>query len=398
MAELFVAEPMEGGRRVALKMIREHLRDVPRYVEMFLDEARVLKCIDHPNVVSVDALEKDGDDYFMVMEYVDGVSLGSLMDGAFRKDRSIDVDVAVRIITKALDGLEAAHEATGHEGRRLDVVHRDISPQNILVGRDGRVKVIDFGIAKAHGRLHHTKNGNIKGKLRYMSPEHCGGSPVDHRSDLYALAVVLWEMLTLRPYFDGENELEIVRQVRLPTFRSISVWNERVTADLEEVVRKALHPEPKRRFQSARELRKALLAACPKARTVGPAHVAAFVSRQTSGPSEPWSAANTSQHSARYRAVAGYTFHVVVPAGGHEEDVPETKILDGTERRAAVRRSSYGFMRRRPHPALGWLLAAAMFVFFMSGVTGVAMGHALADRGADAPAAKLTQTKWATWR
>jgi serine/threonine-protein kinase len=379
-------------------MIREHLRDVPRFVEMFLDEARVLKCIDHPNVVSVDALERDGEDYFMVMEYVDGMSLGSLMDGAFRSKRSIDVEVAVRLVTKVLDGLEAAHECTGHEGRRLDVVHRDISPQNILVGRDGRVKVIDFGIAKAHGRLHHTKNGNIKGKLRYMSPEHCGGSPVDHRSDLYALAVVLWEMLTLRPYFDGDNELEIIRQVRLPTFRSISDWNDRVTVDLEEVVRRALHPEPKRRFQSAREMRKALLAACPKARTVGPAHLAAVVSRLTSTRSKPWASDRTSQHTARYRAAAGYTFHVVVPAGGHDEDVTETKILEGTERRAAVRRASYGIMRRRPHPALGWMLAAAMLVFFMSGVTGVAMGHALAHQVPETPAAKLTLTKWATWR
>ncbi len=396
MAELYVAEPLGGGRRVALKTIRRHLRDTPRYVEMFLDEARVLGCIDHPNVVSVDALERDGDDYFMVMEYVDGVSLGTLMDRASRSGIPVDVEIAVRIAAKALDGLEAAHAAIGLEGRPLDIVHRDISPQNILVGRDGRVKVIDFGIAKARGRLHETKNGKIKGKLRYMSPEHCGGAPVDHRSDIYALAVVLWEMLTLRPYFDGDNELAIIRQVRRPTFRSISAWNPRVPRELEAVIRRAMHPEPESRFQSARELASALLDACPPARSVGPAHVAAFISRLLGAQMQPDVFADATGHDARFRAAVGYTFHVVVPAGGHEEASPETKILDGTERRAAAPRASYGFMRQRPRAmnGLARLFAAAMIVFFLSGVMGVAMGHALAARPLAAPSAKLSLSTW----
>jgi len=382
MAQLYVARP-EGcaERKVAMKVIHPHLAAQPKFIEMFLDEARVMKRIDHPNVVSVEKLGKSGGQHYMVMEFVDGLSLGSLLDRVLRTGRRISVDVAVRVATKALEGLHAAHECRGHDNRMLDVVHRDVSPQNILVGRDGSVKVIDFGIAKARGRLHQTKNGNVKGKLRYMAPEHCTGGKVDRRSDVYALAILLWEMLTLRPYFDGRNEIDVIRQVRRPTFRTLRPWNDEVRTKLEAVLRRALHPEPKARFQTAKAFRSALLAACPDARNVGPAHVAAFVTSLDEVPerraAEP---GVTTLGGARRRANLAYTFHVVVPKGGHDEDVPDTKILGENARRMAVP-ASYGQRRRRrtAPKGLAWLAAAAMLVCFFAGAGGVAMGHALVD-------------------
>ena len=174
------------ARTVAIKRLHPQFSKSPEFVEGLIDEARVAARIRHPNVVAtLDVLAEEGE-MLLVMEYVEGVTLSHLMRELGRDDVKIPVPVAVGIMTGALYGLHAAHEAVGEDGVPLEVVHRDVSPQNIIVGVDGVARVVDFGVAKAVGRLQTTTDGRIKGKIAYMPPEQLRGRPVDRRADVYA--------------------------------------------------------------------------------------------------------------------------------------------------------------------------------------------------------------------
>ncbi len=382
MAELFVAEAEEGhAHKVALKVIHPHLEKQQRFVDMFLDEGRVVGRIDHANVVAVEDLGTADGRHYIAMEYVDGTNLGALMESAERHQSQIPVAVAVRIICKVLEGLHAAHELVGADGRGLEVVHRDVSPQIVLVGHDGRVVVIDFGIAKARGRIHRTEHGNVKGKLRYMAPEHCGGEGVDRRADVYAAAILLWEMLTLTPYFRATHGMELIQQVRRPRFRPIAPWNKRVRAPLEMVLRRALEANPEDRYESAEAFGRALVEACPASREVGPAHVAAFAASLPDRDQAPEDELTAVSGRSSRRGAAAYTFHVIVPGGPRQDDgTPATKILGGVGHSTPApdprRPHSRGAPRRRAPAGMALFAAAAMFVCFFAGASGVAMGHA----------------------
>ncbi|MBW2462753.1 MAG: serine/threonine protein kinase [Deltaproteobacteria bacterium] len=382
MAELFVAESEEGhAHQVALKVIHPHLEKQQRFVDMFLDEGRIVGRIDHANVVSIEDLGTADGRHYIAMEYVDGMSLGALLESAERHQEEIPVAVAVRIIGDVLEGLHAAHELVGADGRSLDVVHRDVSPQNVLVGHDGRVVVIDFGIAKARGRIHRTEHGNVKGKLRYMAPEHCGGQGVDRRADLYAAAIILWEMLTLTPYFREASATGLIQQVRQPRFRPMAPWNKRVTAPLEMVLRRALRANPADRYESAQAFGRALVEACPASGAVGPAHLAAFVASLPDRDHVPQDELTAISGRSSRGGAAAYTFHVIVPGGPHQDDgTPATRILGG--RRGSPpppdprRPRPRGVSRRRSPATTALFAAAVMFVCFFAGASGVAMGHA----------------------
>ncbi|MFL5354652.1 serine/threonine protein kinase [Archangium sp.] len=260
MGQIFLALERGTGfeRLVVLKLILPHLAEDEDFLEMFLDEARLVARLGHPNLITIlDLSEIDGR-HCLAMEYVHGDDVRRLEKFARAQGRALPVGLVLRIIAEAAAGLHYAHQARDQQGQPLKLVHRDVSPQNILVGFDGGVKVIDFGVAKAAGSASHTATGVLKGKYPYMSPEQANGMPVDARSDLFALGVVLWELLTNRRLFKGESDLMTLRLVRDCQVPPPSQLNPRLPPGLDELVLKALAPTPEGRFPDCGAFRLAI--------------------------------------------------------------------------------------------------------------------------------------------
>ena len=199
--------PVGFARTVAIKRLHAHFAKDPEFVSMFLDEARLAGRIRHPNVVPVLDVVAEQGELFLVMEYIHGDSLSKLLRQVREQGEKMPLGVTVSILAGALQGLHAAHETTNDQGEPLEIVHRDISPQNIMVGADGITRVADFGIAKAAGRAQSTQDGQLKGKLCYMAPEQLAQRPVDRRTDVYSASVVLWEALTGQRLFQADVTL-----------------------------------------------------------------------------------------------------------------------------------------------------------------------------------------------
>ncbi len=259
-ATVHLGKPSGEGRRgvVAIKRLHPHLAADPAFLAMMLDEARLLSRVRHPNVVATLDVVLQGGELYIVMDYVHGATLGALLAAAHRKRTRAPAPVACAIARDALLGLHAAHEATGPAGEPLGMVHRDVSPQNLLVAEDGVLKVVDFGIAKAEGRVQQTEDGSIKGKLGYMPPEQLFGDALDRRADVYAMGVVLWETLVGQRLFAGENDApalvkSLVAQVDPPSDRVTGI-----AKALDKVVMKALAHGRDLRFQTAREMADAI--------------------------------------------------------------------------------------------------------------------------------------------
>jgi hypothetical protein len=261
---------------VAIKVIHEHLSEDWQFLRMFVDEALISVRLRHPNVVRVDELGEQNNMYFLVMEYVRGCSLAQLLRAMGKQGRRMRPEIAVWIVRQIAAGLHAAHEMTGQDGAVLGVIHRDVSPQNVLISIDGEVKLLDFGIAKARGRAERTEAGVIKGKVRYMSPEQAAGDDIDRRVDIYALGVVLWEMLTMRRYIDGKSEIELLRKVRSPDRVPPSVKADGIPSGVDEAVMSALAVKQKDRPPTAEHFAQLLSGAVPDA-GIGPAHVAELI-------------------------------------------------------------------------------------------------------------------------
>lgn len=264
MAAVYVARArgVAGFERlVAIKVLHPHLAYEEEFISMFLDEARLAARIRHPNVVgTLDISDTEGDGFFLVMEYIEGDHLGSLLTAAARAGKRLDTHIVVRLLLDALNGLGAAHALNDEQGDPLKLVHRDISPHNIMVGTDGIARLTDFGVAKAEKRLTSTRAGQFKGKLAYMAPEQASTGHADQRSDLFSMGIILWESLTGRRLFRGENNaatLNKILQEEVPLVSSLY-------PDLEcfdAVLSIALEREPEDRFQSADEFANALEAA-----------------------------------------------------------------------------------------------------------------------------------------
>jgi eukaryotic-like serine/threonine-protein kinase len=246
-----------GGfaRTVAVKRLHPHYAKDPDFSAMLLDEARIAARIRHPNVVLTLDVVTEGLEMLLVMEYVHGVTLSHLVRTVAGKP--VPVPIVAGILCGALYGLHAAHEAKSETGERLGVVHRDVSPQNILVGADGVPRVADFGIAKATGRLQTTRDGQLKGKAGYMSPEQIRGRPLDCRTDVYAAAVVLWEALCGRRLFTGDDPASVCNAVLESTVPAVSELRPDA-AMLDAVLACGLARDPGRRFGSAHEMGVAL--------------------------------------------------------------------------------------------------------------------------------------------
>lgn len=264
MATVYLARVIGGlsiGKLVALKCIHPHMADEPSFVNMFIDEARISARIDHPNVATVfDAGEDDGVHY-LAMEYLHGEPVSALIRAWDAKPEARPprfVELAARIIADAAMGLHAAHELRGSDGALLGLVHRDVSPQNLFVTFDGSVKVVDFGIVKAAGRIHETTTGVVKGKVAYMSPEQLSARPIDRRTDVWALGVTLWELLTARRLFRRDDQIATLNAVLDGDVPDPSSIDPRIPVELDRILQTCLSPSAERRYATARELAQAL--------------------------------------------------------------------------------------------------------------------------------------------
>ncbi len=261
-AEVFrgTAESIRGFKKsVAIKRILPHLTKNPLFVSMFLDEARLSLFLQHANIVQVFDISKAHDDsYFLVMEFVDGCDLKALINH-YATTQTKDLALALHIMVEASKGLHYAHTLDHpHTGKPLGIVHRDVSPPNVMLSKNGEVKVVDFGLAKADSQLEQTDEGVVKGKFAYLSPEATLGVDVDARADVFALGIITWEMLTgYRLFYDDDphRTIELVRAARVP---SITAVNPMVDPELEAIVRKALARDRDQRHRSAADYGEAL--------------------------------------------------------------------------------------------------------------------------------------------
>jgi serine/threonine protein kinase len=281
MATLFLARRRGVGgfsRLVALKLVHQHLTEDSAMIKLFLDEARISAHVVHPNVVHVEEVGMEGGIYFIAMEYVHGVSLAQLLKRLADEKRRLSPKLCVWLAAQAAEALHAAHEAVGENGAPLHIVHRDVSPQNVLLGHTGHLKLIDFGIAKSQAALHHSEGGAaVLGKLRYMSPEQLHLTPVDKRTDVYALGVMLWEMLTSRSLLrcqriDDPRDWAIRENPPPP-----SKYTPLSTSQLDRVVLKAIAHDASQRYENALQFRSALLRAEPSAARIDAPKIAAVM-------------------------------------------------------------------------------------------------------------------------
>lgn len=264
MARVWAARPRDANQAskiVAIKTILPHLASEPEFERMFLNEARIASRIHHPNVCTPSELGEERGVLYLTMEWIDGGSLASIL-GPSRSRRNrepINVRIASRIIADACAGLHAAHELFDDNGDPLHVVHRDVSPQNILVSTTGEVKVVDFGVAKAFGQMHsETRAGDLKGKVAYMAPEQVMGAHLDRRTDVFALGTVLYETTVGAQPFVGVNEHKLMLSVVSGTFATPTSVKKDYPPELEAIVLRALAKDPVDRFPSAAAMRREL--------------------------------------------------------------------------------------------------------------------------------------------
>jgi serine/threonine protein kinase len=281
MAMLYLARRRGVGgfsRLVALKLVHGHLTDDPNINRLFLQEARIAASVAHPNVVHVEEVGTVDGKYFIAMEYVHGVSLDQFLNGLRKQRRRMSPKLCIWIAAQISEALHAVHEATLENGVPLNIVHRDVSPQNVLIGHTGHIKLIDFGIAKSQLMSYQaSRGGSVLGKLRYMAPEQLQLQPVSRRTDVYALGVILWEMLTSRNLLrcfriDDERDWATRERPPAPSQHAASL-----TSSIDQAVLRAIACSPDERYENALTFRRALLRAEPSASQVDAPAFAALI-------------------------------------------------------------------------------------------------------------------------
>jgi serine/threonine-protein kinase len=324
MAQIYLARQSGLGsfeRHVVLKTILRERASDQRFVTMFLDEAKLAATLNHQNVAQVYEVDQADGAYFMAMEYVHGENARAILETTLRRGWTIPLELAVMIISGAAAGLHHAHERRGKNGAPLNIVHRDVSPANIMVGYDGSVKVLDFGIAKAEERATKTVGGTIKGKYGYMSPEQCKGKTIDRRSDIFALGICLYELTTLRRAFKGNDDFETMKRIVSGDVIPPSVAVPGYPRELEAIVLTALAGDPAARFQTAQELIEALDAFAVRAKLTGSnTAMGRFMTQLFGSKKEPW------VEGARTTGTPGEATEIT---GGDETDNEKTLLVEG---------------------------------------------------------------------
>src|SRR5450432_138299 len=257
MAEVFKAKTfgVEGFERLlAVKRILPNIAEDEEFITMFIDEAKIAVQLQHANIAQIFDLGKVDDAFFIALEYVHGRDLRSIFDRMRSRGEVVPIALACHMIMQVCEGLDYAHNKRDGQGRELHLVHRDISPQNVLIGYEGEVKLIDFGIAKAAGKASKTQAGILKGKFGYMSPEQVRGLPIDRRSDIFAVGIVLYELLTGERLFVGESDFSTLEKVRNVEIVPPSSYNKKIPPELEKLVLKALARDPEDRYGNAIDL------------------------------------------------------------------------------------------------------------------------------------------------
>lgn len=255
MAEIYRgrATSLEGiEKEVAIKRVLPQLTRNQKFIAMFLDEARLSMHLNHANIVQVFDVGRADQTYFIVMEFVHGYNLRKIFQQANLRNLPVPIEIAVYITMQICNGLAHAHEKRDTDGNPLHIVHRDVSPPNALVSKAGEVKLTDFGLAKAVSQMEETDPGVVKGKFSYLAPETAGGMDVDHRADLFAVGIILFELLTNRRLFLGATDAETVELVEAAEIPSVSKLNPDVPRELQLIVEEALAKNPKKRFSSAK--------------------------------------------------------------------------------------------------------------------------------------------------
>ena len=254
MAYVYLARKMGSGgfeRLVAVKVMHRNIAADEEFVQMFLDEARLAARIHHPNVVPILDLGNDDGQLYMVMDYIEGDTLAAIQRTAIGLARTIPLGISLRIVLDALIGLDAAHSLRGPDGESLQLIHRDVSPQNILVGSDGAARLVDFGIARAERRLSLTSVGMLKGKAPFMAPEQLEGMPVDRRADVFSMGVTLWETLALRRCFPARSRPDLLQESLKAPYRSLLMFTDQIPEVLDGLCEKALAYNPDDRYPTA---------------------------------------------------------------------------------------------------------------------------------------------------
>jgi serine/threonine protein kinase len=262
MAEIYLARQkglMGFERFVVIKKILPELSREERFILMFFDEARIAARLNHPNVIQVHDLGEQDGEFYIAMEYLEGQSLSTVIREAYKRNHPLPLQEALSIGIQTCEGLHYAHEMNDSEGRPLNLVHRDLSPQNIFVTYSGIVKVVDFGLARVEEKLLQTRPGTIKGKYAYMSPEQVTGDELDRRSDIFSLGVVMWETLASRRLFKHSSDLATAQAISSQQVPPPGSVRSGIPSELNDVILKALDKNPDKRYQTAQEFQSALL-------------------------------------------------------------------------------------------------------------------------------------------
>lgn len=257
MAEIFKGKALDLHgieRPVVIKRILPNIAASPEFVQMLIDEAKIAVMLSHGNIAQIYDLGKVADDYFIVMEYVEGKTISQIMKRLRSLGQEMSIPAAVYLCLEIAKGLDYMHRKTDDEGHELHIVHRDISPQNVILSTAGTVKIIDFGIAKAKTKISTTDSGILKGKFAYMSPEHAEGEKLDYRSDIFSLGIILFELLTNQRLFKGKTNLDTVKKVKRAKVPIPSGFRSGISKELDDVVLKALRKVRTQRYQSASQL------------------------------------------------------------------------------------------------------------------------------------------------
>lgn len=256
MAEIYRAKTFDAQGNehfVAIKRVISYLADDDDFLQMLVDEAKITSVLQHENIAKVYEFARVGDEYFIVMEYIKGKDIRSILDRCRAKGTSLTIVDCAYVIMRILEGLHSAHEKCDGTGRSLHIVHRDVSPSNIMISYQGHIKLCDFGIAKARLSRIQTQAGVIKGKLKYMSPEQAMGHPIDRRSDVFSAGSVLYEMLTLQCPFQADDDVKLILNVRNAKYPLPSTYNPHIPSALERIINRALQRSPQARYQTTLE-------------------------------------------------------------------------------------------------------------------------------------------------